>query len=98
MARMVAQVTFRSDNVFTERFGRELADTAKVGDTSTCAAFEVERYLEYHGAKLGAALRHQQLPRRSARRWTSTTSPAAAASSPARWRGCAASTLAVGIS
>ena len=40
---MVAQVTFRSDNVFTERFGRDL-----VGDQ-----FEVERYLEYHGAKLG---------------------------------------------
>jgi homoserine O-acetyltransferase/O-succinyltransferase len=43
IARMVAQVTFRSDNVFTERFGRDL-----VGDQ-----FEVERYLEYHGAKLG---------------------------------------------
>ena len=43
VARMVAQVTFRSDNVFTERFGRDL-----VGDQ-----FEVERYLEYHGAKLG---------------------------------------------
>jgi homoserine O-acetyltransferase len=43
IARMVAQVTFRSDNVFTERFGRGL-----VGDQ-----FEVERYLEYHGAKLG---------------------------------------------
>jgi homoserine O-acetyltransferase len=43
VARMVAQVTFRSDNVFTERFGRDLVD----------GQFEVERYLEYHGAKLG---------------------------------------------
>ena len=43
VARMVAQVTFRSDNVFTERFGRDLVDDQ----------FEVERYLEYHGAKLG---------------------------------------------
>src|SRR3954451_11587848 len=30
VARMVAQVTFRSDNVFTDRFGRELADGATV--------------------------------------------------------------------
>ena len=43
VARMVAQVTFRSDNVFTERFGRDLVDDR----------FEVERYLDYHGAKLG---------------------------------------------
>ena len=53
IARMVAQVTFRSDNVFTDRFGRELADTAAVGDTlGMWQRFEVERYLEYHGHKL----------------------------------------------
>jgi homoserine O-acetyltransferase len=53
IARMVAQVTFRSDNVFTDRFGRELADKAKVGDTfDLWQRFEVERYLEYHGTKL----------------------------------------------
>ena len=64
VARMVAQVTFRSDNVFTDRFGRELADTAKVGDTlDMWQRFEVERYLEYHGTKLGPPVRHQQLPR-----------------------------------
>ena len=83
IARMVAQVTFRSDNVFTDRFGRDLADRAR-GDTfGLWQQFEVERYLEHHGAKLGPPLRRQQLPRRSARRWTSTTSPAAAAASPA---------------
>ena len=50
---MVAQVTFRSDNVFTDRFGRELADKAPVGDTlDMWQRFEVERYLEYHGEKL----------------------------------------------
>lgn len=50
---MVAQVTFRSDNVFTDRFGRELADKAAVGDTlGMWQRFEVERYLEYHGQKL----------------------------------------------
>ena len=54
IARMVAQVTFRSDNVFTDRFGRDLVDRAGVGDTfGLWQQFEVERYLEHHGAKLG---------------------------------------------
>ena len=51
---MVAQVTFRSDNVFTDRFGRDLVDRAAQGDTfGLWQQFEVERYLEHHGAKLG---------------------------------------------
>ncbi len=53
IARMVAQVTFRSDNVFTERFGRDLVDRALVGDTyGLWQEFEVERYLEHHAHKL----------------------------------------------
>ncbi len=53
VARQVAQVTFRSDNAFTERFGRELTDQASVGDTfGLWQEFEVERYLHYHGDKL----------------------------------------------
>ncbi len=53
VARMVAQVTFRSDNVFTDRFGRDLVDRAARGDTfGLWQQFEVERYLEHHGAKL----------------------------------------------
>jgi homoserine O-acetyltransferase len=53
VARQVAQVTFRSDNVFTDRFGRELADVTSYGDTyDLWQRFEVERYLEYHGEKL----------------------------------------------
>jgi len=53
VARMVAQVTFRSDNVFTDRFGRELVDRATVGDTfGLWQEFEVEQYLEHHGDKL----------------------------------------------
>ena len=54
IARMVAQVTFRSDNAFSDRFGRELA----VGDPHSEAGFdlwqrfEVERYLDHHGDKL----------------------------------------------
>ena len=52
-ARMVAQVTFRSDNVFTDRFGRELADGATLHDSlDLWQRFEVERYLDYHGDKL----------------------------------------------
>ena len=53
IARMVAQVTFRSDNVFSERFGRELADGATLRDgLDLWQRFEVERYLDHHGEKL----------------------------------------------
>ncbi|HEY5664060.1 MAG TPA: homoserine O-acetyltransferase [Ilumatobacter sp.] len=53
IARQVAQVTFRSDNAFTERFGRNLTDRPKIGDTfGLWQQFEVERYLQYHGDKL----------------------------------------------
>ena len=53
VARMVAQVTFRSDNVFTDRFGRELADGATLRDSlDLWQRFEVERYLDHHGDKL----------------------------------------------
>jgi homoserine O-acetyltransferase/O-succinyltransferase len=53
IARMVAQVTFRSDNVFTDRFGRELADGATLRDSlDLWQRFEVERYLDHHGDKL----------------------------------------------
>jgi homoserine O-acetyltransferase/O-succinyltransferase len=51
IARMVAQITFRSDDVFTDRFGRQLASDA--GETpGLWQRFEVERYLDYHGEKL----------------------------------------------
>ena len=50
---MVAQVTFRSDNVFTDRFGRELADGDNLsGRLDLWQRFEVERYLDHHGEKL----------------------------------------------
>jgi homoserine O-acetyltransferase len=53
IARQVAQVTFRSDNAFTERFGRNLTDKAVFGDHyGLWQEFEVERYLHYHGDKL----------------------------------------------
>jgi homoserine O-acetyltransferase/O-succinyltransferase len=53
VARMVAQVTFRSDNVFTDRFGRQFADPAPPGGGfDLWQRFEVESYLDYHGDKL----------------------------------------------
>jgi homoserine O-acetyltransferase len=51
LARMVAQVTFRSDEVFTDRFGRALAD-ADTDVADLWQRYEVERYLDYHGEKL----------------------------------------------
>lgn len=53
IARMVAQVTFRSDNVFTDRFGRDLADMdAENNGIGLWDKFEVERYLDHHGDRL----------------------------------------------
>ncbi len=49
LARMIAQVTYRSDEVFTERFGRTLI---KPLDFGVGTLFDVEGYLEYHGHKL----------------------------------------------
>ena len=51
LARMVSQITFRSDDVFTDRFGREVVEPLN-GAFSLWQRFEVERYLEYHGDKL----------------------------------------------
>ena len=51
LARMVSQITFRSDDVFTDRFGREVVEPLG-GGFDLWQRFEVERYLEYHGDKL----------------------------------------------
>jgi homoserine O-acetyltransferase/O-succinyltransferase len=50
IARMVSQITFRSDDVFTDRFGREVVEP--LDGFSLWQRFQVERYLEYHGEKL----------------------------------------------
>ncbi len=50
LARMISQITFRSDDVFTRRFGREAVEP--LDGFSLWQRFEVERYLEYHGDKL----------------------------------------------
>ncbi len=50
IARALAQITYRSDDVFTDRFGREVVGS--LDGFSMWQRFEVERYLEYHGDKL----------------------------------------------
>jgi len=50
LARMVSQITFRSDDVFTDRFGRELVEP--LDGFALWQRFQVERYLEHHGDKL----------------------------------------------
>lgn len=50
IARMISQITFRSDDVFTERFGREVVEP--LDGFELWQRFQVERYLEYHGDKL----------------------------------------------
>jgi homoserine O-acetyltransferase/O-succinyltransferase len=50
IARMISQITFRSEDVFTDRFGREVVEP--LDGFALWQRFEVERYLEYHGDKL----------------------------------------------
>jgi homoserine O-acetyltransferase len=49
-ARMMSMMTFRSDHVFSTRFGREVVEP--IDGFSLWQRFQVERYLEYHGDKL----------------------------------------------
>ncbi len=51
LARQIAQIHYRSEVVFAERFGRELV--APLGDRyDLWTKFQVESYLDYHGDKL----------------------------------------------
>jgi homoserine O-acetyltransferase len=50
VARAVAQITYRSDEVFQERFGRELVDP--IDAFELWSRFQVEGYLDHHGQKL----------------------------------------------
>jgi homoserine O-acetyltransferase len=49
-ARMMSMMTFRSDDVFSARFGREVVEP--VEGFTLWQRFQVERYLEYQGHKL----------------------------------------------
>ena len=53
VARLVAQVTFRTDSRFTEKFGRELSDSnLNEHGIDLFSRFSVEGYLDHHGDKL----------------------------------------------
>jgi len=49
-ARMMSMMTFRSDDVFSTRFGREAVEP--IDGFSLWQRFQVERYIEYQGDKL----------------------------------------------
>jgi homoserine O-acetyltransferase len=51
LARELAQTTYRSDRAFTQRFGRAELDPTDDG-FDLWQRFDVEGYLDYHGAKL----------------------------------------------
>ena len=51
LAREIAQITYRSDVVFEDRFGRNVVDPLDAG-FDLWQRFDVEGYLDYHGAKL----------------------------------------------
>lgn len=51
LARASAQISYRSDAAFEEKFDRRTAETMDNG-FSPWQRFEVESYLDYHGAKL----------------------------------------------
>ncbi len=51
LARQIAQIHYRSEEVFAQRFGREFTDVT--GSAFTLEQrFDVEGYLDYHGDKL----------------------------------------------
>jgi homoserine O-acetyltransferase len=50
IARMISQITFRSEDLFTDRFGREVVEP--IEGYEMWQRFQVEGYLEYHGDKL----------------------------------------------
>jgi homoserine O-acetyltransferase len=53
VARMIAQVTFRTDSRFNEKFGRNLVDKNFHSDgIDLFSRFDVEGYLDHHGDRL----------------------------------------------
>ena len=50
VARSIAQITYRSDEVYQERFGRNPVDSSQV--FGPWDRFQVESYLDHHGEKL----------------------------------------------
>ena len=95
VARMLAQITFRSDDVFTDRFGRELADGD--GDRSGCGSASRSSATSTTTATSSSAASTPTATSSSARRWTSTTSAAGRGGLEAAMARIKAPTLVVGI-
>lgn len=55
LARMIGHVTYLSDEVLGEKFGRELASGDFIDGTADPVEFEVESYLNYQGDKFSNA-------------------------------------------
>src|SRR5699024_2102513 len=51
LARSFSQITFRTEEVFTAKFGRDEVEPLH-GGFELWQRFQVERYLEHHGDKL----------------------------------------------
>ena len=95
LARKVAQITFRSDDVFTDRFGREMADVA--GRASRCGSASRSSATSTTTATSSSAASTRTRIWSSARRWTCTTSAAAAAGRRRRWSASVCPSLTIGI-
>ena len=52
LARQIAQIHYRSDVAFSERFGRVMLDRPEGNRFTLEQRFDVEGYLDYHGRKL----------------------------------------------
>ncbi|MGC8724238.1 MAG: homoserine O-acetyltransferase MetX [Acidobacteriota bacterium] len=52
LARAIAMVSYRSEGLFEERFGRERLEPEAAARLSASNPFQVERYLAYQGEKL----------------------------------------------
>ncbi len=51
IARMIGHITYLSDDVMNEKFGRSLKDSAKLKFSTQDAEFQIESYLRYQGDK-----------------------------------------------
>ena len=79
LARMVSQITFRSDDVFTDRFGREVVEPLDGG--SRCGSASRSSATSSTTATSSSAASTPTRTCCSRRRWTCTTSAGAAAAS-----------------
>ncbi|MDC3412283.1 homoserine O-acetyltransferase [Aquibacillus sp. 3ASR75-11] len=51
IARMIGMITYRTDNLFNDRFSREQTETG-IGESHKEATYQIESYLNYQGKKI----------------------------------------------